>query len=94
MATQKTDSAAATARDAPAPVTTYPTRGRAAKEQHPLATATETKKVGDDTTLDTTPLSQPVDLQPQLPEAQFIKVFNSAYDEFYQNNALSDTTRK
>jgi hypothetical protein len=94
MATRKTNSAASTARDDPAPVTTYPTRARAAKEQHPLATATETKKVGDDTTLDTTPVSQPVDDQPQLPEAQFIKVFNSAYNEFYQNNALSDTTRK
>ena len=66
----------------------------AAKEQHQLAPATETKKVADDTTLDPTPLSQPVDAQPQLPQAQFIKVFNSAYNEFYRNNALSDTTRK
>ena len=41
-----------------------------------------------------TPLSQPVDPQPQLPEDQFIKLFNSAYNEFYRNNALSDTTRK
>lgn len=94
MATRKTDPAGSTARDDPAPVTTYRTRTRAAKEQHPLTTATEIKKVGNDTTLDTTLLSQPVDPQPQLPEAQFIKVFNSAYNEFYQNNALSDTTRK
>jgi len=41
-----------------------------------------------------TPLSQPVDPQPQLPEDQFIKLFNSAYNEFYRSNALSDTTRK
>jgi hypothetical protein len=94
MATGKTDSAGSTARDDPAAVTTYRTRARAAKEQRPLATATETKKVGDDTTLDATPLSQPVDPQPQLPEAQFVKVFNSAYNEFYQNNTLLDNSRK
>ena len=46
-------------------------------------------KVADETHLDTTLLSQP-----QLPENQFIKVFNSAYNEFYRNSALSDTTRK
>jgi Uma2 family endonuclease len=94
MTTRKTDSAGSTTRDDPTPVTTYRTRTRTAKEQHPLATAIDTKKVEDDTTLDMTSLSQPVDPQSQLSEAQFIKVFNSAYNEFYQNNALSDTTRK
>lgn len=68
------------------PGLTYRTRVRAAKEQHSLATATDS--------LDTTPLSHSVDPQPQLPEAQFIKVFNSAYNEFYRNNPLSDTTQK
>src|SRR5271170_4800850 len=99
MASRKAESAESTARDDPAPVTTYRTWTRTEKEQHLLdishiPTATETMKVADETHLDTTPLSQPVDPQPQLPENQFIKVFNSAYNEFYRNNALSDTTRK
>lgn len=96
MSTRKTDSAGSTARVDPAPLTTsYRTRRARTvyvKEQY---TATETKKVGDDhTTLDTAQSSQPVDPQPQLPEAKFVKVFHSAYNEFYHNNALSDTTRK
>ena len=65
-------------------------------QQQRLATAsaTETKNVSDGTNVATTSLSQTVEPQPPLSQDQFIKVFNAAYNEFYQNNALSQTTQK
>src|SRR5271154_928171 len=96
MTTRKTETAGSTTRDGPAPVTIYRTRARTAQEQRRLATAsaTETKNVSDGTNVATTSLSQPVEPQPPLSQDQFIKVFNAAYNEFYQNNALSQTTQK
>jgi len=38
--------------------------------------------------------SESVDPQVQLPFADFKKIFNSAYNEFYRNNSLSETTKE